>query len=189
MGQLKYKYLLFDNDGTLADTFLAIITSFEHAMKTHFGKVSQEQKDFYASMMGLPLEDQFAKFTDDPKLQKDLCQTYRDINTQQLDKYLTGFDGMKETLAYLQNYGYKMGVVTSKLHALTVKGLKQLEISNYFDYIQGADDWHEHKPDPGAISHAVEMLGLEPHEVAYIGDAPFDICAGNGAGVDTIAVT
>ena len=45
-----------------------------------------------------------------------------------------------------------------------------------------------HKPDPAPVLAALELLGAEPAEAAFVGDSPFDVGAGNAAGVYTVAV-
>jgi pyrophosphatase PpaX len=55
--------------------------------------------------------------------------------------------------------------------------------------IIGADDTARHKPDPEPILLALERLGAEPGDAAYVGDSPFDIGAARAAGVHAIGVT
>ena len=55
--------------------------------------------------------------------------------------------------------------------------------------IVASDDTERHKPDPEPILHALERLGAEPREAAYVGDSPFDIRAAKAAGVHAVAVT
>ena len=56
------------------------------------------------------------------------------------------------------------------------------------DVLVGAEDTERHKPDPDPVLEALRHLGASPEEAVYVGDSPFDIRAGNAAGVFTIAV-
>ena len=55
--------------------------------------------------------------------------------------------------------------------------------------IIGMEDTERHKPDPEPVLEALRRLGASPSEAAYVGDSPFDIAAGKGAGVLAVGVT
>lgn len=98
------------------------------------------------------------------------------------------FKGLPEVLEELKNRGFFMGIVTSKLHDVCLEGLRQLGIDQYFEYIQGPDDWDVHKPNAGALTHACEEIGFTPEETIYVGDSIYDLQAGNAAGCETCGV-
>lgn len=188
MTKLNIKALLFDNDGTLVDTEDAILTSFKYMMKKIFNEDNPDT-DKYKSYIGLTLVDQFANYTDDPQQVKEMIRVYRAHNATVLDKLIKTYDGMPDVIKELKNRGYFLGVVTSKKHETCAEGLEHFDMLKYFEFIQGHDDWEVHKPDAGAITHPCEVLGFKPEEVAYIGDSPYDIHAGNAAGCTTCGVT
>lgn len=185
---LKYKAVLFDNDGTVVDTEECIMTSVRHVLYNVLGDKTIDL-DGFRKLIGLPTEDQFAHYTDDPQKVKELTSAYRAHNDTVLDKLSKNFEGMPEALRQIKNWGYYMGIVTSKRHDICIHGLKELGLTGIFEYVQGNDDWHVHKPDPGALTHACEEIKCNPEDVLYIGDSPFDLQAGNGAGCYTCAVT
>lgn len=53
----------------------------------------------------------------------------------------------------------------------------------------GWDDIERPKPDPQPVVRGCELLGFDPSECLYVGDAPFDLQSGNAAGASTAAVT
>jgi pyrophosphatase PpaX len=57
------------------------------------------------------------------------------------------------------------------------------------DDLVGLEDTATHKPGPEPVLVALANLGGTPDDACYVGDAPFDISAGNAAGVTTIGVT
>ena len=61
-------------------------------------------------------------------------------------------------------------------------------MSSYFDFLIGPDDFPEHKPEPGPVLEGCRRMGFNPANCVYVGDSPFDIHSGNGAGTTTIAV-
>ena len=98
------------------------------------------------------------------------------------------FPGVPELLADLRETGLPFGVVTSKRHEAAVRGLATFGLDGAFDLLIGSDDCAAHKPDPGPVLQGCRQLGLRPEECAYVGDSPFDLQAGRGAGCPTAAV-
>ena len=68
-----------------------------------------------------------------------------------------------------------------------MRGLDLCGLTGYFAFLIGSDDWPEHKPHPGPVAHGCERLGLAPQTCLYVGDSPFDMQSGSGAGCATAA--
>ncbi len=90
-------------------------------------------------------------------------------------------------LERLKEAGYPLAVVTSKRHEVAMRGIDRFDLDQYFDFLVGSDDWPEHKPHPGPVAHGCERLGFDARTCLYVGDSPFDMQAGNGAGCATAA--
>ena len=178
--------ILFDNDGTQVDTYDLMLSSFLYATKKVLGHTLPE--DVLMHGVGTTLEAQMWAFTDDPGVQKQLVDAYREHNLAVHDKVVKAFDGIVEGMAKLQEAGLALGVVTAKRHALAWRGLEIVGVAPYLQCLVGADDCELNKPDPAPIRVGLEMLGLESEECWYVGDSPYDIQAGNAAGCATVAV-
>lgn len=178
--------VLFDNDGTIADTEGMILESFHHATNAVLHKSFSDEA--FMAKSGIPLADMMADFTDDPALQKRLLDTYREYNHKIHDDRIALFDGELDALDALAAAGLRLGVVTSKLHALAARGLDVLGISRYMEVLVAADDCPKSKPDPEPIFMGCAALGVDPSQTVYVGDSPFDIQAGLAAGCFTVAV-
>lgn len=178
--------VLFDNDGTLVDTYSLLLASMQYATKQVLGKEYSEERLMQG--VGTPLEAQVATFTDDKALQAELLRVYREHNHARHDSAIVLFPGVKEGLGRLHAAGLKLGVVTAKRHALAWHGLEILGVSPYLSCLVGPDDCALSKPDPAPVLLAAELLGLTPTECLYVGDSPYDIQAGNAAGCKTVAV-
>ncbi len=184
----KYKYILFDNDGTIVNTIDTILFCFKKTAKSVL-KIENPNPDDFKCLIGLPLEDQYKNFTEDEETIKKCVELHRELTLKYSDKMCKNYDGLPQVLEYLYNQDFKLGIVTSKIHDFCVSGLKVLGIDKYFDYIQGCDDYKYHKPDPKTLEYAANKLELRPHELLYIGDSSFDVIAASKAGLDTCAVT
>lgn len=136
----KIKAILFDNDGTVADTLEAILISIRYTFEKLLGHCTESDIEKFKSLIGLPSYDQFKEFvTDEDKIQE-MITTYKTHNHDVLDRYMKNFEGLPEVLEQLENEGYYLGIVTSKMHDTCVRGLENLGIAKYFKYVQGPDD-------------------------------------------------
>lgn len=180
--------LLFDGDGTLIDTYDMILRSMRRTLNDGEGMALSDAELMVG--VGTPLLDQMLHFTrgDVPRAER-LVDEYRAHNDSIHDAGIRAFDGTAAVLERFHAAGIPLGVVTSKRHELAERGFRLTGLFDFFDVFIGADDWPEHKPKPGPILHAGELLGVAPEHCLYIGDSPYDIQAGNAAGCRTVAVT
>ena len=183
---MAIKGILYDNDGTLVDTYDLILNSMRHCTRTVLGKVIPDEE--LMAKVGQPLVEQMKDFSDDPDVQAELLRVYRALNESEHDKTVRAFDGAERALARLRDAGLAQGVVTSKMHALAWHGLEITGLAPYLGCCIGANDCEWFKPDPRPVTAGVDALGLDPAQCLYVGDSPFDIHAGNGAGCTTVAV-
>ncbi|HEX6537289.1 MAG TPA: HAD-IA family hydrolase [Gemmatimonadaceae bacterium] len=177
--------LLFDLDGTLADSVALILASFRHTFAVHVGAVPPDEA--WIAGMGTPLVAQIRGFVPDERLVERMVLTYRSHQLEHHDQLLRGFEGVPETLALLHSRGHRMALVTSKGDQLAVRALRHLTLDRYVDVVVGLDSSNRHKPHPEPVHIALARLGSPPpEEVLFVGDSPHDIEAGNAAGVITV---
>lgn len=178
--------ILFDADGTLIDTYEIILASMRYSINEVLGKNCSDAELMHG--VGTPLIDQIVHFCDGDREEAErIIQVYRDHNDIVHDAAISAFPDTAAVLARLQAAGIKMGVVTSKRHAMAARGLEMSGIGGYFPVLIGHDDWPEHKPAPGPVLHGCQLLGTAPARTLYVGDSPYDIQAGNAAGCPTAA--
>lgn len=181
----QVKAVLFDLDGTLLDTYELILDSMRYTIETELGLDCSDEQ--LMAKVGQPLAIQFTDFTDDPALIDELLRVYRAYNEKRHDAVVRAFEGIPEALAALKDAGCTLGVVTSKRHELAQRGLDITGLAPFMSFLVGPDDWPEFKPAPGGVLYGCRLAGCDPHECVYVGDSPFDIQAGNGAGCFTVA--
>ncbi|KUP05211.1 pyrophosphatase [Bacillus coahuilensis m2-6] len=176
--------VLFDLDGTLIDTNELIISSFLHTLEHYYP--GQYTRETVLPFMGPPLDESFGELNSEKV--DEMIAHYREYNLEHHDELVKEFVGVKETVVALHSQGYKMAIVSTKLHDSVVKGLKLTGLDQYFDVIIGYDDVTKAKPDPEPVFKALQALGSEPIESIMIGDNHHDIEAGQNAGTKTAAV-
>lgn len=182
----KIRGILFDFDGTLANTIDLIVAAFEHTFKVCLGR--QFTREEIVSGFGLPLGEAMAKYAPTPDMVDAMRGVYRDFNMQHHDDMIKTIPGVLEAVAKLSAAGYKMAVVTSKKTPMAKRGLKCCGLDKYITTIVGCDDTARNKPHPEPMLVGARLLGLTPGECICIGDSPFDLQSGHNAGAVTVAV-
>ena len=177
--------VLFDLDGTLIDTYDIILASFRHTTRTVLGREIPDE--VLMQKVGQPLVTQMWDFTDDQEVHDRLVDEYRAHNDVIHDERVALFPGVADALADLAAMGCPMGVVTSKRSGLARRALELTGVAGRFAFVLGPDECPAHKPDPAPVAQGCAELGLTPARCLYVGDSPFDIQAGNGAGCATAA--
>ena len=180
----KITTILFDLDGTLIDTNELIISTFMHTLDKYYpGKYQRE--DVYP-FMGPSLKDTFSGL--DPDRVDEMILEYRTYNLANHDLLVKEFVGVKDTVHTLKERGYKLGIVTTKLHDVVLKGLRLMDLEPYFEAVVALDHVEKEKPDPEPVLKALEQLGAKPEEAIMVGDNYHDILAGKNAGTKTAGV-
>src|SRR5699024_10043216 len=83
----------------------------------------------------------------------------------------------------LRRAGYRLGVATNDSEAAARQQLGTAGILAAFDFVAGADSGHGAKPGPGMLLAFARDGGLDPGEVAMIGDSVHDMAMADRAGV------
>lgn len=183
---MRYSTVLFDFDGTLADSIELILESYRQTMNIH--RPGQHFPDsLWLEGLGTPLRVQFKSFTQDPVEVQSMIATYREWNLTNHDRMVTPYPGALDTVRALKNAGLRLGIVSSKNRGGIDRGISHCGFENLFESFVCADTMELCKPDPAPVRHAMEMLGGTPETTLFVGDSPHDIAAGRDAGTDTAA--
>ncbi len=88
----------------------------------------------------------------------------------------------------LSDRGLHLGIATNDAEASALAQAEALGLSELMSFVAGYDSGFGGKPDPGMVTAFVEHHGLQPWEVALIGDSTHDLLAARAAGVVAVAV-
>lgn len=174
--------VLFDLDGTLIDSIDLILKSAQFA----FGKcgIPCPSDPEWLAGVGRPLPVMFGHFA--PGRESDLIAAYREFQMANHDELVTVYPGVPEMLERLASDGHRMGIVTSKVSTLAMRGLTHTGIDRFFHTVVGMDSCKRHKPDPEPVRIALDLLGSGPEGAWFVGDSVHDMESGNAAGVATV---
>lgn len=180
-----WKTVVFDLDGTLADTLELILASYQHAFRTVLGR--EEDPEVIRSWIGRTLMDAFTSYS--PEHAQALYDAYLPWNDSNTERLIRGYGGVRDLLADLGAAGVRLGVATSKRRASAQQAMRVLGLTEHLPVLVAMEDTATHKPDPAPILLAIARLGGTPAEAVYVGDAVVDVLAGQAAGTATVAVT
>lgn len=178
---LPTRAVLFDFDGTLADSFAAITASTNHVRQSYgLPHLSEAEVRGY---VGHGLEN----------LMRELCpgfdtaeavRRYREHHPSVMVSGTRLFPGVADTLANLHARGIKLGVCSNKAVAFTRSLVGTLGLGELMGVVTGPEDaGGKPKPDPTMLLAACEKLGVTPAETVYVGDMSIDVRAGQAAGI------
>ena len=182
---MRFPIVLFDLDGTIVDSGWIILASYRHATTTVLGRDYPDE--VLLSRVGAgDLEEQMREF--DAERSDELSRANREFYAP-LHTELQAFPGMLELLRRLDEEGRTLGIVSAKRHDNVQLALDALGFGDTLDIVVGSDEAPRGKPHPDQILLALNRLGADPDQTAYVGDAPFDVAAAKAAGVHAVGVT
>lgn len=177
--------LLFDFDGTIADTQQCIIETFRQTFAEFKPDISLDDRTLNR-FLGPTLNETFSQYFSDEEIPA-IIDRYREINHELHEVYVKPMNNAHKTLEELKKQGYRMGLVSNKATVSLEIGLDAIDLDkNYFEVILGSDQFSPAKPDPAGINLALELMNVDRGQVVYIGDTASDIIAGKRAGSFTI---
>lgn len=184
--QLPIRTVLFDLDGTLADTApdLAYALNCVLEEQEHEALPFEKIRPFVSHggialvKLGFGINEEHPDFD---FLRQRLLDIYRDNITRETDL----FPGMQDLLLAIEAEGMNWGVVTNKPGWLTEPLMESLSLTERAACIISGDTCENRKPHPEPILHGCQLAGSDIEQCLYVGDAERDIEAGRHAGVRT----
>lgn len=175
------KVIIFDFDGTLADT-IDILLSITNRLSAEFGFKSATKEEL-AQLSNLNSWEilrysgiSLFKF---PMLIRKLRSELRsEISNIQL------FAGIKEVLLELKRRDFQLGIITSNSRENVLESLENNSLQDIFTFIYSGSTFGKHK----VINKWLKKEKINPQEVFYVGDEIRDIDAARKTGIKIIAV-
>ena len=172
--------VLFDFDGTLADSFAAIASSVNHVRESFDLPAMTEES--IRRYVGHGLESLLAELC--PGFDTDLAVSrYRAHHPGVMLKLTKLFPGVRETLIRLSQRGYPMGVCSNKAVSFTRSLIAGLDLAELLPIVLGPEDVGAPKPDPAMLIEGCKRLGIPLSDGLYIGDMVVDVRAARAAGL------
>lgn len=185
------KAVIFDLDGTLADTIASIAWCGNRAL-ARFGLPSfteAEYKRFVGDGAAM-LVRRALLAAGDGKLSRfdEVYQEYRDIFSRDCMYQVKPYEGIVPLLSELKKRGIRIAVLSNKPDADSRHVVEELFGKGYFDHVQGQAEGIPRKPDPAGVYRIMEAFGMRAEDFLYVGDSCVDMRTGKAAGLFTVGV-
>lgn len=181
------KLIIWDFDGTLADTRPIIEAGMDHAL-LGLGLDAGIRAE-WLKYVGLPVEEGIRRTFGPLGLGlSTVLPVYRSFSHTEHEHLIKGFEGITELLRELAALGIPMAVASSKRGGPLRRQITALGWEGLFDPIITPDEVKEGKPDPESLALCLAAHGLEPGQAVMVGDTPFDLDMARRAGVPSVAV-
>lgn len=174
--------ILFDFDGTIADSFEAIL-AIANRVATEFGlqPASESDIEYYRNLSTRQVIQQ-AKVS--PIQLPRILRRVR-LELQQEIQHVQPIPGIKEALAHLRQRGYHLAILTSNSEANVAAFLANHDLADRFDFIYSKVSIFG---KARTLRRCLRLQQLNPDRTLYVGDEARDIDAARQAGVGAIAV-
>lgn len=184
---MKYDTLLFDMDGTVMETAPGVINGFKYAlgqMGLSFPEVPERL------FLGPPLDFSFREYVKLPEeLIPEAVRQYRVYYNATGIMECEVYEGLRELLSALNEFGVKCLVASSKPEPFVNRILKEFGLDSFFFFAAGSDlggKW--------GAKHEVIARALTEGKVAdisrclMVGDRSYDILGAKRIGMDSCGV-
>ena len=183
----RTRAIIFDLDGTLADTFPLIVSAWNAAITPHTGRTYSDAD--VISRFGIPDPQMIRRELESAggAACEQAVEVYHEHYRQRHGEVVKPFEGITEMLEELRRRDVPLGLMTGKGRRSAKITLECLGWTYLFRSVVTGDDVKEQKPDPSGPLAVARALNIEPRDSAFVGDSPADIGAGQAAGMITVA--
>jgi HAD superfamily hydrolase (TIGR01509 family) len=185
---LGKQLLVFDFDGTLADTTPLHAAAFNEALATHGVIVD------YATIVGMTTQDAVKKCLENAGLElpapvvATIAARKQTIVRQMIASELRPISDVNEFLSWARRR-YRLSIASSGSRATVTLALRKLGYEGWFDPVVCAEDVKRPKPAPDSFLQVLQMTGVTRGEALVFEDSEVGFQAASSAGLDFVDVT
>lgn len=189
----KYKYILFDLDGTITEPFLGISNGIKYALNKF--DIKMEDNETLRKFIGPPLRDSFREYCGFTNMKaEDATKYYREYYSVKGLEENEIMPGMDDVIKQLYDEGYKLYLATSKPEKFAKIILENLGLLEYFDIVAGASFDGTREKKEQVIEYLLEQIkekydDFSIEQAIMVGDRHFDIHGAKYFNMDSIGVT
>jgi len=183
---MKKKFIIWDFDGTMANTNEIILASWQASFR-HFLGHEMPVREIEATF-GETLKYSVSNLIPEADV-NEVVDYYRAFQDSHHDVYnVRLFDGVRELVEELRMRGCLIGIGTSRTAYSLNNYMRELEMEHLIDEIVTMEDVKNHKPHPETVTALLDKFGANADEAIMIGDTKYDIGCAQNAGVDSVLV-
>jgi len=178
----QVRFVAFDLDGTLADTFRDVANVTNHVLKA-FGcpaldletvktYVGRGARNLMLKALG-PEKEAFADAA---------AVLWREYYESHPVDYTSLYPGAVELLEWLRKRDVRTAILSNKPDLLTRRIAMAMGLAERVDFVRGETDEYPRKPDPALLNHLLELYGVRPEQALVVGDGEPDFELAQNAG-------
>lgn len=183
----KYQLIVFDWDGTIADSVQQIVSAMENAIVMH--GLDHPGTEQIAGGIGLGLMEFIEKLFPEleQEIRKRIANSYREHYLSSAADITTLFPEAEATIKTLFDEGYYLAIATGKSRRGLERSLGHTKLSGYFHVTRCADETFS-KPHPQMLLEIMALLDMPTGNTLMVGDSEHDMQMAENAGVPSLAV-
>lgn len=182
----KYQLIMFDLDGTIADTSEGVIHCVKYAEEKL--QLRQLSEDTYKKFIGPPNRDSYNRYYGlTGALLDRAVEAHKAYAVKHGVYEAVLYPGVRELLSALKADGLTLAVVTLKLQESAEKMLKYFKLDGYFDVIMAVAGTESKKSD--LIDLCLEKVDILKESAIMVGDSEYDQIGAMESRVDFFGVT
>lgn len=190
MEKEKLKAIVFDFDGTIADTEGFYADNFFEVMAGYGISCDEEDR---VKTLGYGPDEKVAMMEKKYQVKLDspaIAAAFRKMNADRFpeDGSHLIFDDVKDALRYCQKQGYALYICSNTDSTKVKKITRQMGIIQYFDDIVGKDISGARKPSSDPYRFMLKQYGYQKEEMAAIEDSRTGVASARGAGIPVIGL-
>lgn len=180
---MKKRAFIWDLDGTLLDSYEAILAGLEETF-SHF-KIPYDKEKVRSYILKYSVQDLLQEVAEEKNLDLTELNQARAQSLAEKNAQVVLMPGAREILAWADKQGIQQFVYTHKgENAFAILG--DLDLLQYFTEILTNQSGFARKPNPEAAVYLLEKYDLDPEETYYIGDRTLDIEFAQNSGIQSI---
>jgi beta-phosphoglucomutase len=184
-----FEAVIFDWDGTLADTRRVIVASFQKALSEVHCNISDE---FIERRIGIGSAETFKEILRSAKIRFDETLITRLVENKiqteiEMSNKVKLFDGSLALLESLHGK-VKLGLASMNNRNVIDHMLKAMNIQRYFDAVLTTEDISNSKPNPEIFLKCALKLRSSPDKCVVVEDSIFGVKAAKAARMGCVAV-
>lgn len=183
----RFDLIVFDWDGTLADSTQTIVDAIQSASRDAGLPIPDDERS--RSIIGLGLREAlhqlFPGITEETE--RHLVERYR-VHYFAHDEKIVLFDGVEDALHELSAAGFMLAVATGKGRGGLNRAMMQTGLDGVFHASRCAGECFS-KPHPQMLEEILDELGAMPEQALMIGDTHFDLQMAQNAGMSSLGVS
>lgn len=182
----RFEAVLFDLDGTLANTFPTVVRIFNRILEKRTGRswTLEELIPYFGPPETVILERIFPEGDDATRMIEEFYQLCHEDGAE-----IRPFEGIEPLVRRLHASQVRLGVYSGASTKAARIRVGQAGLIDCFEEILGGDAVERHKPDPEGLLRLLEQFQVAPAGALYVGDMIADVLAGQRAGMVTVAVS